>query len=280
MYRSEIRTVGETDLQLGGGYVYQWECAILLALNYFDEPERYSPALDDLVTSFLGGVDEIHLEGKDHETGVELEDICLVRGPRRVLIQVKTKEANWGRWTPTDPLLLRALCRFYKSSLSATRPENSRFVFLTNRPFNRDLTRVQAAIDQRAVDHCPEAAQLLSHLERHAKRDKGPTIDPALFREMLARTALVEFLGVDAVKANVQAKLRAHGRADSQQAHATLFEHFARQSTRIGGGGGDPRVGEQGAGAGQPGRERCPGGGALSSAGGQRLRSPDLAWVP
>lgn len=30
----------ETDLQLGGGYTYQWECAILLALNYFFEPVR------------------------------------------------------------------------------------------------------------------------------------------------------------------------------------------------------------------------------------------------
>jgi hypothetical protein len=27
--------MGETDLQLGGGYIYQWECAVLLALNYF-----------------------------------------------------------------------------------------------------------------------------------------------------------------------------------------------------------------------------------------------------
>lgn len=27
--------MSETDLQLGGGYVYQWECAIMLALNYF-----------------------------------------------------------------------------------------------------------------------------------------------------------------------------------------------------------------------------------------------------
>jgi len=28
----------ETDLQLGGGYIYQWRCAILLALNYFFAP--------------------------------------------------------------------------------------------------------------------------------------------------------------------------------------------------------------------------------------------------
>jgi hypothetical protein len=35
----------ETDLQLGGGYTYQWECAILLALNYFFESVRYNPIL-------------------------------------------------------------------------------------------------------------------------------------------------------------------------------------------------------------------------------------------
>ena len=34
--------MGETDLQRGGGYIYQWECAILLALNYFFEPLRYN----------------------------------------------------------------------------------------------------------------------------------------------------------------------------------------------------------------------------------------------
>ena len=29
--------MSEIDLQLGGGYTYQWECAILLALNCFTE---------------------------------------------------------------------------------------------------------------------------------------------------------------------------------------------------------------------------------------------------
>jgi hypothetical protein len=35
--------MSETDLQLGGGYTYRWECAILLALNYFFEPVRDEP---------------------------------------------------------------------------------------------------------------------------------------------------------------------------------------------------------------------------------------------
>ena len=37
--------MGQTDLQPGGGYTYQWERAILLALDYFFDPVRYSPTL-------------------------------------------------------------------------------------------------------------------------------------------------------------------------------------------------------------------------------------------
>jgi hypothetical protein len=37
--------MSETDLQLGGGYTYQWECAILLALNYFFDLVRHDPTL-------------------------------------------------------------------------------------------------------------------------------------------------------------------------------------------------------------------------------------------
>jgi hypothetical protein len=45
----------------------------------------------------------------------------------------------------------------------------------------------------------------------------------------------VEYLAVDEIKANIQAKLQALGRHDWEGAHAILFEHFARQSTRVGG---------------------------------------------
>ena len=130
--------MSETDLQLGGGYTYQWECAILLALNYFFEPVRYNPTLFDLAHDFLGQVAEIHLEGEDRESGVDLEDINLVNasGDRRVLIQVKTKQAEGERWTPSDPLLLKSLYKFYDSRFFAQQPDNTRFVFLTNRPFN------------------------------------------------------------------------------------------------------------------------------------------------
>jgi HEAT repeat protein len=228
--------MAETDLQLGGGYTYQWECAILLALNYFFEPVRYNPTLFDLINDFLGKVAEIHLEGEDRESGVDLEDITLVNGDRRILIQVKTKQAEGERWTPTDPLLLKALYRFYDSRFFAEQPDDTRFVFLTNRPFNPDLVQVKSAISEGAVAQCAGTDKLCQHLDRYARKEKGESVDADRFREMLARMALVEYLAVDEVKANVQAKLQAHGRRDWGQAHALLFEHFARQSTRIGGG--------------------------------------------
>jgi len=181
----------ETDLQLGGGYTYQWECAILLALNYFLEPVRYNPTLFDLVNDFLGQVTEIHLEGEDRESGIDLEDINLVNGDRRILIQVKTKQAEGKRWTPTDPLLLKALYRFYDSRFFAKQPDETCFVFLTNRPFNPALARVKAAIGSNTIGQCAEADKLYRHLARYAQREKGTSIDGARFREMLARTVLV-----------------------------------------------------------------------------------------
>ena len=46
--------MSETDLQVGGGYIYQWECTLLPALNHFFEPARYDPTLFDLIQDFLG----------------------------------------------------------------------------------------------------------------------------------------------------------------------------------------------------------------------------------
>lgn len=226
----------ETDLQLGGGYVYQWESAILLALNYFFEPVRYNPTLFDLIEDFLGQVDEMHLEGEDRESGIDLEDINLSGGDRRILVQVKTKQAEGERWTPADPLLLKALYRFYDSRFFTERPEDTRFVFLTNRPFNPDLVKVKEAIKAGTLDECVEVEKLEQHLTRYAEKEKKTTLDPNRLCQVLARTALVEYLGVDEVTANVQAKLQAQGRQDWRQAYDSLFAHFARQSTRVGGG--------------------------------------------
>jgi hypothetical protein len=228
--------MSETDLQYGGGYVYQWECALLLALNCFFEPVRYDPTLFDLVQDFLGEVAGMQLEGEDRQNGVELEDINLLKGDRRILIQVKTKQAEGKPWTLADPLLLKALYRFYASRFSAGEPDNVRFVFLTNRPFNPELVRVKSAIKRGAVSQCAEAGKLYQQLARYAEREKKARVDTDHFYEVLGRTVLVEYLSVDSVKANVQAKLQAYGRPDWREAHALLFEYFTRQSTRVGGG--------------------------------------------
>jgi len=227
--------MSETDLQVGGGYVYQWECALLLALNHFFEPVRYDPTLFDLIQGFLGEVAEMQLEGEDRQNGVELEDINLINGDRRILIQVKTKQAEGERWTPTDSLLLKALYRFYESR-AFEEPDKGRFVFLTNRPFSPDLVRVKSAIKDGTVRQCDQATTLCQHLARYALKEEKAPVDAGRFYEVLGRTALVEYLSVDAVKANVQAKLQAYGRADWKEAHALLLEYFMRQSTRVGGG--------------------------------------------
>jgi tetratricopeptide (TPR) repeat protein len=228
--------MSETDLQLGGGFKYQWECAILLALNYFLDPVAYDASLFELVSDFLGQVAKIHLEGESSEGGVELEDINLVSGDRRILIQVKTKREKGKQWTVTDPLLHKALYRFFSNPFLTQEPDRTRFVFLTNRPFNPALEAVRSAIKERTLEECEEVDRLYQSLARYARKEKGRSLDADRFREMLARTALVEYLALDEVKANVQAKLQAYGRTDWQEAHARLFEFFVDQSTRVGGG--------------------------------------------
>ena len=238
--------MSDTDLQVGGGYAYQWECAILLALNYCFEPARYNLTLYELITGFLGQVSGICLEGEDRERGVDLEDVNLSHEGRRVLVQVKSKQAAGERWTPSDPLLLKALYRFYDSQFLVEQPDATRFVFLTNRPFNPYLTKLRATIHacEGALDLQPETEELIEglyeRLARYAQKEKGATLDRERFRQMLARTALVEYLDVDEVRANIQAKLQAYGRADWEQAHARLFAEFAHQSTRVGGGAVTP----------------------------------------
>ena len=203
--------MSETDTQLGGGYVYQWECAILLALNYFYDPVAYNPVLFDLIQGFLGRVGQIHLEGEDRERGVELEDINLIGadGQRRVLIQVKTKQAEGRQWTPSDPLLLKSLYRFTTSSWFAddVDRDNTCFVFLTNRSFNRSLVEIQKAIRNGTLADCPEVEGLYGSLTNYAGKQQRGAMADRLEREsldeLLARTRFVEYLGLDQLKADV-----------------------------------------------------------------------------
>ena len=232
--------MSQPDLQLGGGYTYQWRCAILLALNYFHQPVSYNKALHALVGDFLGSVDAIHLEGERIGSGVELEDINLLgRGPdgageRRVLIQVKAKQT--GYWTPSDPLLRKALYRLHRSQALADDADDSQFVFLTNQSFNADLEAVRSAIETGAVAGSSVVAALADGVAQWAVNEKRPALDRGRFLRMLERTILINFLPLDAVMANVQAKLQAYGQEDWEQAYDTLFARFTELSEQQGGG--------------------------------------------
>jgi WD40 repeat protein len=225
-----------TNLQLGGGYTYQWECAILMALNYFFETTRLSPALDNLVADFLEKVETFQLEGESRENNLELEDINLLGNGRRILVQVKTKQAEDERWTLTDPLFLKALFRFYANNLLVEQPAQTRFVFLTNRPFNPDLVKLKDALLSTEFSHTVEARKLYDNLNGYVIAKTDPPLDEERFYKMLSLTSLVEYLPVESIKGSIQNKLQALGRRDWEIAHAVLFEHFARQSTLQGGG--------------------------------------------
>jgi formylglycine-generating enzyme required for sulfatase activity len=223
------------NLQLGGGYIYQWECAMLLALNYLYDPFKYSSDLYGLVVDFLGSVEQIILEGESQSSGKYLEDINLIQGPRRILIQVKSKQNEREQWIPSDEPLLKALYRFYKNYSSSKDP-NTRYAFLSNCGFNPALWRVADAARSGALRACPEANRLHGQLERFAQNDKGSSVDLDLFLKMLGQAVLIEYLKIDAVEANIRAKLEAHGRKDWEVAYALLFQRFSYLSTQSNGG--------------------------------------------
>ena len=252
--------MARSDLQLGGGYTYQWRSAILLALNYFFEPVSYDDTLHELVGKF-GQVEAVHLEGElrpsntlaeeGREQGavVELEDINLMFGTpggadaRCILIQAKTREA--GNWKPGDEPLRKALYRFYRNPSLDRKQANTCFVFLSNRQFSEKLDALSKAIEQGKVAECPTTDELYDGVchyaggKEHVEDQQGNAwkdLDKDRFVRMLARTALVDFLDLDQVKANVQAKLQGYGRSDWSQAYDRLFARFAELSTQAGGG--------------------------------------------
>ncbi len=249
----------KTDLQLGGGYVYQWQCAVLLTLNYFFEPVSYDDTLHKLVSKF-GRVEAVQLEGQKRRSGakpegggeqgtvVELEDINLLfgtpgePGARRILIQVKTKEA--GHWTPGDDPLRKALYLFYCNASLNQGEADTYFVFLSNRQFNEELDELTKAIEQGTVAACTATDKLYDGVCRYAEKEHdkgrrdlaGKALDKDRFLRMLSKTALVGFLDLDQVKGNVQAKLQGYGRPDWEKAYDRLFSRFAELSTQPSGG--------------------------------------------
>ncbi|RLI53374.1 MAG: hypothetical protein DRO93_13725, partial [Candidatus Thorarchaeota archaeon] len=226
------------DLQLGGGYVYQWECAILLALNYLmDAPSKYNAELHQLINDFLGQVEAIHLEGKtQQQDAVELEDINLLADNRAVCIQVKAKEES-NLWTPSAPSLLKALYRFYRNPVLDQDKPLARFVFLSNRGFNSDLVKLEKAIDASTVTQSKQADALFGQLQKYVDRNhtEAPPLERLRFNRLLSCLTLVEFLPLDMVKATIENKLQALGVRDWKQAYASLYTEFSKGSTRKGG---------------------------------------------
>ncbi len=226
----------KTDLQLGGGYTYQWECAILLSLNYFFETVELNPTLDSLISGFLGKVTEILLEGESREEKIDLEDINLLGEDRRILIQVKTKQAEGKLWTLSDDLLKKALLRFCNSSFLQEGSDATRFVFLTNRPFHPEFKNLKESIETGQVEDSGEAKKLLENLNNYAIEKKKDPIDAPRFYRMLYQTVFVEYLKVEEVRGFIYNKLQGLGRSDWDLAHAVLFERVTHQSIQQGGG--------------------------------------------
>jgi len=187
----------ETDLQLGGGYTYQWECAILLALNYFFEPLRYNrPSTTWSATSWARSRDSCWRARIGR--GVELEDIPSPAASGGILVQVKTKQAEGERLEPDRPPLLKALQRFYDSrSLATSRrrlPATSAqttcaLCFLTNRPLTRPgPVRTPSAPAGLMLSR---GGQGCTWYLDHTPEEKGTALEWTAPR-MLARTALVD----------------------------------------------------------------------------------------
>ncbi len=228
--------MAEVDLQVCGGYVYQWECAVLLALNYLvPGGASYNVRLHTLIHSMLGQVQAIHLEGEVAGQGVQLEDINLLADDKAICMQVKTKEPAKGAWVPSDPSLLKALFRFYVH-VDLDRPEAFvHFVFLSNRGFNQALITLQRAIDDGSVAHIPQATDLFNSLERYALKEHDVHINRARFDRLLERLTLVEFLPLDAVEGIIRGKLQALGQADPLQMYDRLYRGFSKRSIIKGG---------------------------------------------
>ena len=228
-----------SDLQLGGGYAYQWNCAILIALEYL-VGSHYGDEADleiyRLVRDFLEQVEAIQLEGRKKEDGAELEDINLLGSNREVHIQVKAKERGW--WTLGEAALRKALYRFYCSSDLKEESPSIRFVFLTNQGFNQDISRLREAIANGKVAQCQEADTLFGYLQDYVngqydgKDVTSPVLDRPRFNQMLQNLCFVEFFSEDRIEAFSQNWIRAEGLADAREAYQALFTEFAKRSIR------------------------------------------------
>jgi len=232
----------QVDLQRGGGFTYQWECAILLALNYLmDSPSEYNLELHKVIDDFLGRVSAIRLEGKTLEgpdkERVELEDINLLTDEKAVCVQVKAKEAESGRWVPSDPLLCKALYRFYRNTALDQAEPSVWFVFLSNRPFNPALVELKKAISAGNVAQSEEGDHLFDQVQKYVSGEypEAPPLERMRFDQLLNRLALIEFLSTDELEAVIKNHLGARGVEDWEQGYQSFYTVFSKRSVVTGG---------------------------------------------
>ena len=221
-----------TRNQLGGGYAYQWKCAIWLALSYLvdDSESTGNSELAQLISNFLGDVQVIYLEGSQiEEDKVELEDINLLADDKAILIQVKTKEAEGKWWTPSDSLFLKSLYRFYKNPALDKDDPSVRFVFLSNRGFNSNLADLKRAIADGKVRESSEINHLFGQFQKEYDSPDFP-LDQERFDRLIERLALIEFLSIDDVEDSIKDKLRALHIKEYQEAYETLYTKFSKRS--------------------------------------------------
>ena len=224
--------MSRTDLQLGGGYSYQWECAILLTLEHLlDTTLGFCPEFDLLIHEFLGEVEIVQLEGRETER-IELEDINFINGNKAVCVQVKAKEAEGKWWVPSDPILSKALYRFYCNSSLDQDEVSIHFVFLTNRGFNSYLARLKATIASDSITSNREVNHLFEQVEKHVIKNHPDALplDKQRFNRLLGCLKLIEFLPVEAVEANVKSKLLALRVNSWQEAYDHLYTKFSKGS--------------------------------------------------
>ncbi len=223
------------DFQVGAGYIYQWECATLLAINYLFEPhDNYNPELHKTISDFLGNVESIHLEGKKYGKQIDLEDINLVSGKKIILIGAKGKENEHTLWNPTDELFLKALYRFYKNGSFDKANENVRVVFLSNRGCNKALGVLQGDINKGVAATSVTAKRIFSSLKKYVSREyKVTEVDQERFLRMLEALSIIEFFSEKELEVINKNKLQAQG-IDPEK-YNDLYIAISKKSVEKGG---------------------------------------------
>ena len=207
--------MSKVNLQLGGGYVYQWECASWLALNYLVGPASgHQRTLQTLIENFLGQVEYIHLEGNQRGKNVkpedvELEDVNMISGDKTICIQVKAKESENRSWAISNTELRKTLYRFYRSDHFQEEKSKNRFVLLSTQDFSSTIKNIEASSRSGTLEQCEKAQALFDQLVRYVNKyhDDENSPDWVRFKHLLTRLSFVRFFPLDEVEHSIKLML-------------------------------------------------------------------------